>query len=63
MTQSGTARVGQIVQLAEAEARELMFYGRCVPHDDSQAENRAIELENSSEVLVKRRGRRKKDAS
>ena len=63
MTKAGAVRAGQIVELTDAEARDLMSYGRCVPHDDSQAENRAVELENSSEQLVKRRGRRKKNVS
>lgn len=63
MTSSGVAKAGQIVELTDAEARDLMFYGRCTPHDDSQAENRAVELENASQTLQKRRGRRKANAS
>lgn len=62
MTQNGIVRAGQIVELTDREAQDLMFYGRCVPHDDAQAENRAVELENTSQTLVKRRGRRKSNA-
>lgn len=52
---------GEVVDLEDGMARDLMGMGRIVPHDEAEPENRSVGLEGSSEEPVKRRGRPKKE--
>jgi len=53
--------VGQVVDLSDRQAEEMMANGKAKPHAEPQAPiiNRAIELETSDEKVTKRQWRKK----
>ena len=53
-------RMGSLVELNDAEAKELMAMGRVAPHHEEQIEDRSVGL--SEETKPRRRGRPKKVA-
>ena len=59
MTSAGNARVGQVVELPEQEAKLLIKTGRCAAYQEKVLVNTSIGLEVSDAPLVKR-GRPKK---
>lgn len=59
MTSSGKARIGQVVELPEQEAKLFIKAGRCSAYVDKVLENTSIGLEVSEAPLIKR-GRPKK---
>jgi hypothetical protein len=52
--------MGSLVELNDAEAKELMAMGRVAPHHEEQIEDRSVGL--SEETKPRRRGRPKKVA-
>jgi len=59
MTSNGNVRIGQIVNLPENEANELVKIGRCVPYVSQDLVDRSIGL--SEETKPVKRGRPKKN--
>lgn len=59
ITSLGKAVCGDVVELSDDEARNLMAMGRCVPHHEAENLDRSIGLV-SSEQKVTRRGRPRK---
>jgi hypothetical protein len=59
MTSSGNARIGQVLELPEQEAKLLIKTGRCAKYIERVLENTSIGLEVSETPLIKR-GRPKK---
>lgn len=59
MTSNGNVRIGQIVNLPENEANELVKNGRCVPYVSQDLVDRSIGL--SEETKPVKRGRPKKN--
>lgn len=53
-------RMGSLVELDDAEAKELMAMGRVAPHHEEKIEDRSVGL--SEETKPRRRGRPKKVA-
>lgn len=51
---------GAVVEVESEEAKMLLGIGRIAPYHEDEIEDRSIGLENSSEMLLKRRGRPKK---
>ena len=52
------SNVGDVVELGDQQAKELMAIGRVTPHDETVIEDRSIGLDN--ETKPKRRARTKK---
>lgn len=59
MTSLGNARIGQVVELPEQEAKLLIKTGRCAAYQEKVLENTSIGLQVSETPLIKR-GRPKK---
>lgn len=53
------AKAGDVIDIEEKEAIELLGIGRITPHDEPVIENRSVGLEESPET-PKKRGRPKK---
>lgn len=52
---------GEVIELNDSEAKELMAMGRIMPHDDPVVENRAVDLDDSDDKPVKRAKAKKVD--
>lgn len=55
----GRAKVGEVIEVGDKEATELMGIGRITPHHEPVVENRSVGLEESTEA-PKKRGKSKK---
>jgi hypothetical protein len=59
MTSGGNVRIGQVVDLPDYEAKELVKMNRCVPYVSQDLVDRSIGL--SEETKPVKRGRPKKN--
>jgi hypothetical protein len=59
MTSNGNARIGQVLDLPDQEANDLVKNGRCVPYVYQELVDRSIGL--SEETKPVKRGRPKKN--
>lgn len=59
MTSTGIARIGQVLELQDDEAKSLIKGERCVAYQEPVLQNTSIGLEVSDTPLIKR-GRPKK---
>jgi hypothetical protein len=59
MTSNGNVRIGQIVNLPENEANDLVKTGRCVPYVSQDLVDRSIGLSEQTKPV--KRGRPKKN--
>lgn len=63
MTTQGKKVCGDVVELSDDEARELLSIGRLTPFDETEQIDRSVGLVNSEERVVRRGRPRKQNGS